>query len=514
MKRGSRRRLTRAAAAGTQVLLAGVLVGGLAWAAGQPAVVERIDGVDVKREGDAIELSGSLTVGLEQAVLSCPGPELVGLAGARDLSLTTRAFAVAAPLEELADLPMPQGAPALDLSVRPAPPAGAEDAADDDTDDDAADDEGETSVHGAALEEPTGWFATASGTAAPGFVATQETLADVDEAAGLATVPCQRSGPQAWVIGGGGGPGRAERLVLTNPGSNPVTVDITAYGAEGATSPPDAQGLVVPAQGRTVLLGDALAPDEESPAFAISASGGDVSAALVEVGLDGTRPTGFDVVAPTAPPAEQQIIPGVLIPDEGAGSALVRIVNPGEDEVIATISALTATGELPLPDAVARVAAGAVTDVPLEGVPEGITSLAVRADAPVAAAVRTVVEDGSTDAAWAVSQARLSELAGAAVPARDGFSRLLVLAASGSGASVEVIQGSAATSTSTDVLVPTDASVVFPLNGDGVWVVQVDGTGEVYASVLTTGDDVEAVSSMPLTVPPTMARRSEVVPLP
>ena len=504
MRPVTRRRIGRSALGGGQVLLAGVLVGGLVWAAGQPAVQERIGRADVMRETQAASLSGPLTVGLERAVLSCPGPELVGLPQARDLPLDTRGTAVAAPLSGLPGLPMPEGAPALELSTTPAPGEEVTETAPGDG----------PSVHSAAMADPTGWFAIASGTAAPAFVATQETRADEDEVAGLATVPCQRSGPQAWVVGGGGGPGRAERLVLMNAGSNPVTVDVTVYGSEGTTNPPDAQDLVVPAQGRTVLLGDALAPDEVSPAFAITATGGDISAVLVETALDGTRPTGLEVAAPAAAPEELQVIPGVLIPEDGEGSAQVRIVNTGETEVIATISALTATGELPLPDSVARVAAGAVVDVPLERVPAGIVSLAVRADAPVVAAARTVVETGGVDAAWAVSQAPLSDLAGAALPAREDVSRLLVLASTGSRATVQVTHGSAAASTTNEVLVPPDATVVVPLEGAGVWVRQTDGSGSVVASVLTTGDGSAAVSSMPLTTPPTVARRSEVVPLP
>lgn len=518
MKPATRRRLTRGVRAGGQAVLATALIGGVVWAAGQSVVLERVETVDITREGHEPAVSESMTVALERAVLSCPGPELLGLSGARDLVLTTLGTAVAAPLADLPDLPLPAGAPALTFSSGAAPDD--DPAEEDPASDDAASGGDAEPVLAAALDDPTGWFAIASGAAAPGFVATQETRAATDEAVGLATIPCQRSGPEAWILGGGGGPGRAERLVLMNPGSNPVTVDITAHGATGPSSPPDGQGVVVPAQGRTVLLGDALAPDEETPAFAVTATGGDVSAALVEAALDGTRPIGFDVVAPAAPPDQTQVIPGVLIPDEGQGTVHLRIVNPGETEVIATVSALTATGEVPLPDAVARIAPGAVADVPLEGVPEGITSLVVNSDAPVVSAARTVVDDGGADgpadAAWAGSQSPLVELAGAAVTERDGLRRLLVLAATGSGAAVEVIQGSNADSRTSEVLVPTNGTVVSPLAGDGVWVRQTSGSGELFAAVVTTGagDTPPAVSSMPLTIPPTDARRSEVVPLP
>lgn len=517
MRPARRRALIRAIAATGQVTFVGVLAGGVVWAAGQPAVQERIDGLDLARETSAATVAGPATVALERAVLGCPGPELLGLAGARELPLQTGVVAVAAPLGELSEVLEPEGVGVLEIA---APAASDGTSADGDTAEESAEDAGVLTV---ALEAPTAHLAIGSGAAAPALVATQETRADSDEVAGLASVPCQVAGPQAWLVGGGGGPGRAERLVLTNPGSNPVTVDITAYGAAGVASPPGGQGVVVPAQGRTVLLGDALAPEEDSPAFAVTATGGDVAVALVETAIEGTRPVGFDVVAPTAPPSEEQVVAGVLVPEEGQGSVTTRIVNPGKDEVVATISALTATGELPLPQSVARVPAGGVADVPVVGVPAGTTSLAVRSDGAVVAAVRTVVDDGSVDggadAGWAVSQVPfvdLVDLAGAAVPAGAGLHRVLVLASTGAGASVEVTQGSAAAAATSTILVPTDATVVVPVTSDGIWVRQIDGDGALVGAVLTTDVDAgpAAVSSMPLTVPPTSARRSEVVPLP
>ena len=62
---------------------------------------------------------------------------------------------------------------------------------------------------------------------------------------------------------------------------------------------------------------------------------------------------------------------------------------------------------------------------------------------------------------------------------------------------------------------PTDGTVTVPLTGDGVWVRQVDGDGAVYGAIVSSGsaESPLGVSSMPLTVPATSARRSEVVPL-
>jgi hypothetical protein len=114
-----------------------------------------------------------------------------------------------------------------------------------------------------------------------------------------------------------------------------------------------------------------------------------------------------------------------------------------------------------------------------------------------------------------VSQPALTEVGGAALPARDGVQRTLVVSSRGGGATVEVTQVSDGEVTTDEVLIPTDGTVTVSLSGDGVWLRQVDGDGSVHGAVLTTPtEDSEAgISSMPLTVPATSARRSEVVPL-
>ncbi|KAB7741909.1 hypothetical protein GA707_17005 [Nostocoides sp. F2B08] len=502
------RRVRRAALAVGQASLGVLLVAGVAWAGGQPAVTERIDAVDVARTSADGRQPGSTTVALERATLVCPGPELLGLDGARDLALETSATVVAAPVEAVGDVPVPSGTAAL--GIEPLPTATAPD---DDADD--SDRPDPTTVATSGLSETGAYLASGTGAAAPGLVATQETFAETEEVAGLASVPCGQAGPTAWLLGGGGGPGRAERLIVTNPGSNPVTVDITAYGVEGTTSPPDGQGLVVPAQGRVVLLSDALAPQEAQPAFGFVADGGDIAVALFETSLTGTQPTGFDAVTNAADPSRDHVIAGVQVPSEDSGTLLVRVVNPSDTEAIGTVAALTAQGERQLPEAVVRVPAGSVVDVPVSGLPAGPTTLAVSADTEVLAAARTFVSDGGPEAAWAVSRPALDGVGGAALPTRDDVTRTLVVAARGAGATVAVTQVAGGEATTSEALVPANGTVTVPLTGDGVWVRQVAGSGEVHGAVVTTGADGGPVvlSSVPLVEPLVSARRSEVVPL-
>lgn len=504
-------RMRRAALAVGQAGLGALLIGGVAWAGTEAAVTERVADVDVVRDRPVAEAPGSTTVALERTGLVCPGPELIGLPGAREAVLDTSGTVVAAPVEALGDIPQPEGAAALAITPLTSSPSAEQGGAAV-----AEDASGATAdILTSMMSDPTAYLALGSGSAAPGLVATQETRADTEEVVGLATVPCQTAQSSAWVLGGAGGPGRAERLIIGNGGSNPVTVDVTVYGAEGTTTPPDGQQLVVPALGRTILLGDALAPDESRPAFQVTATGGDITAVLVETSLDGTQPRAFDAFAASAAPSAEQVVAGVEVPTGGAGTLIVRVLNPGDTETIGTVTALTATGERPLPEAVVRVPAGSVVDVPIEGLPAGPTTLAVSADSPVVASARSFVNDRGMDAAWSVSQTPLTQVGGAALPDRDGVQRTLVVSARGGSATVVVTQVSDGEPSTSEVLVPTDGTVTVSLTGDGVWVRQVDGDGAVYGAVLSTGtDDSEAgISSMPLTVPATSARRSEVVPL-
>lgn len=540
-------RIKRGALAVAQAGLGIAVVAGVAWAGTQPVVTDRIDRLDLSTSSGPDVEPGSTTVALERAVLVCPGPELLGLAGARAVELETAATVTTAPEVVRGTGPAPQMAPGLLLTpLAQAGTAAAADAAAEDTDTatgdaDSAEDTdtpGDTGSGTTVAGPVTGagpFAAVGLGGSAPGLVATQETSADTEEVFGLASTACRTAAPFAWLLGGGGGPGRAERIILTNPGSNPVTATVTVYGVEGRARPPDGQDVVVPAQGRTVLLGDALAPDEASPAFEITVSGGDAVATLVETVLDGTAPTGFDTTPSSREPQEEQVIPGVLAPAEGAGSLAVRIVNPGADEAIATIAVLTSSGELTLPDAVVRVPAESVVDVPLEAVPPGPTSLVVAADTPVVAAARTVARGANPtdsnpadskptgaaksgagiDSGWAVGQSPITDWVGAALPARDSLTRRLVLAARDAGSQVEVVQQRGAETVVDTVLVPTDGTVVVPLEGEAVWVRPTDGAEAVFGAVLSTaaeGADV-AVSVLPLVPPQLVAHRSEVVPL-
>ncbi|MDO5503363.1 MAG: DUF5719 family protein, partial [Actinomycetia bacterium] len=376
---------------------------------------------------------------------------------------------------------------------------------------------GERSVSG-PTPDISPYLALGVGAAAPGLMATQHTWAAAEEVGGLAATPCQPGREQTWLIGGGAGPERAERLLISNPGANPITVDVTVYSTAGVSSPPAGQGLSVPPQGRVVLLGDALAPGADAPAFHIAASGGDALVVLAETELDGTLPVGFDLVSAAAPPSLSVVVPGVAAPEVDQGTLLLRVVNPGEIDAIGTVSALTADGERPIPEAVVRVPAQSAVDVEIEGLDPGVTSLLVTADSEISAAARTVRVSGAgvggVDAGWAVGRSAPDELAGAALLPVDGVSQTLVLSAATTEATVAVTTVSGTEVERRDVVVPAAGSVTQVLDADAVWVRPAAGGEVVGAVVVASGEDGPAGHTViPLREPQTIARLSQVVPV-
>ena len=116
---------------------------------------------------------------------------------------------------------------------------------------------------------------------------------------------------ESWLIGGAEAPGRQERILLVNSGANPVTVDLDVFGRTGQIAAPAAQGITVPAQGRTTFLLDAVAGSEAAPLVRVRTRGGLVQALLNDSWLDGITPRGVENVGATAAPALRQVLPAV-----------------------------------------------------------------------------------------------------------------------------------------------------------------------------------------------------------
>lgn len=411
----------------------------------------------------------------------CPGPEALGVAGLKDsLTQTASVTAVAAPAASLPGwFAAGQGAGSLQISGLPSGGTWAAAA----------------TIRGQAVSGQMSGAQSAlvagAGAIAPGTVATQRSWVKMGDNRGLVTAACLPAAASSWLIAGGAEPGRRERLVLTNPGPNPVTVDLTVLGANGPIQSPNGRGLVVGPYARTVVLLDAIAGSERSPVVQVSAEGGEVAAVLNDTWLDGVIPRGGDDAVPVAAPAREQVIAGVAI----GGRATLRVAVPGVNEAVVESRVLTPKGPKPLPvGAVTRVAGHSTKDIDLSSLPPGAYAVQVRADVPVVAAAmvdRRLAAGAPSDLAWSGASVPIRTLAGMALhgPSYKGMSERLDLAATTEPASVLVTTVGAHGQVNTkEVAIGADSVSTLRLDdATSVWVTP--QTGLVRAAVLTWATD-------------------------
>lgn len=307
---------------------------------------------------------------LAEAVLACPGAVEDGALedGGHDRSTQTRMRVVGAPREVFEASP-PTGAPGLELAL-----VGTDGL-------DVADVDGQLAVR---LEDEAWGIVRAGGEQAPGVVASQLSMVPDTGARGWALAPCSVPADVVHLVGGGEGAGRVGRVVVANPSSDPVTVDIEVFGEDGMVSTVGGSGLVVPPQGRLVERLDALAPSVRHPVVRVVAQGGPVTAHLADRHRSGTTDLGREVPAAAATPASKLVVPALPREEQGEQTLTLRLFAPDGPAVV-ELRALTGEGgHVPDPPVV-RVPAGSTVEVEMDDLPDGPVALRLRSDAPVTA---------------------------------------------------------------------------------------------------------------------------------
>jgi hypothetical protein len=415
----------------------------------------------------------------------CPGPEALGIEGLPDsMPQVVSMSAVTAPVASLpSGFTLGQSPGSLTISGLPSGGAWA----------------APITVRGVVvsgkISTAQSALVTGAGAIAPGTVATQRSWVRAGDNRSLVTTACMPTAASSWLLAGGAEPGRRERLVLTNPGPNPVTVDLAVLGVKGPIRSPNGHGLVVRPRARTVVLLDAIAGSEPSPVVHVTAQGGEVAAVLSDTWLDGVVPRGGDDAVPVAEPAREQVIAGLPI----AGRATLRVAVPGDSDAIVESRVLTTSGPRGLPaGAVTRAAAHSTIDIDLSAIPPGAYAVQVRADVPVVAAAmveRRLAAGGPSDLAWSGASSPIRTLAGMALhgPTHVGFVERLDLAATKDPASVLVTTVAANGVASTkEVAIEADSVSILSLVGaTSVWVTP--RAGIVRATVVTAVVDAHGL---------------------
>ena len=437
-------------------------------------------------------VSTGATNPVRSSSLVCPGPELKGIKGVDDADVPVRVSAAAAPLRALTGTQPASAAGTLSAARMPSGALGAP-----------------VTARGATLsaDQSTAAGVLVSGTEslAAGVAAAQSWLVPSGDLRSLGGAPCSQPGAEFWILAGGGDPGRQERLVLTNPGGNPVTVDATLHGADGPVSSPNGQDIVVPAHGRTSFLLDSISGDLASPVVHVVADGGVVGAVVNDTWLDGTRAGGSDDAVPAALPSRDQVIPAVSV----AGRSVLRVAVPGDSEAVVQARVLTAQGARALPGGgVIRINGGAVRDIDLSNLPEGTVGIQVRADVPVVAAamVTRALPGKPGDLAWTTSTPPITGVAGLPLVSpgvgSTSMRRFLAITSSGDTAGVEVVTVDAkGVETSHRPQLGVDASGVLEVTGaTSVWVHRVSGQGQLRAGLVSVQSDAsgQLISIAPL----------------
>lgn len=326
---------------------------------------------------------------------------------------------------------------------------------------------------------------------APGLSAMQTWVARTGDDRGLSAGVCGVPAVDMWLIAGGAEVSRRERLVLTNPGGNPVTARISVYGTSGVLPTLTSDDLTIGGRSRRVLLLDALTAQEASPLIRVRVDGGSLGAAIHDSLIDAAIGQGADDATPAARPAEEQVIP--LVP---TGVALLRVGVPGDLAATLSVSYLTPDGALPATGlASVRIGATSTRDLPLEDPPRGTYGVLVSADQPVVSAVqarRVGTADVVGDFSWSTATLPISSLAGAPLSGdpSGAATGLLSVASGPDGAEVEVV-----------TVAPGGATTATPLTFSArtTGTVEVTGSASVWLRV-TSGEVNAAVSISDATV--------------
>jgi hypothetical protein len=400
------------------------------------------------------------------ASLSCPGPELSGIKGVEDIPVPARLAVATAPDSALAPVQAPgtgrvEVRSGVDVST-------------------IETEGGVTTVDDTMATGPSEVLAT--GSLAPGLAATQEWSVAGPELRGLSTVACASPGADSWLLAGGGAPGRQERLILSNPGANEVTVDLQVLGRKGLVPSPTGS-TVVPAHGRVAMLVDAISGAEESPAVHVRANGGTVRAVMSDIWLAGSVPVGAETTVPTAAPSTTQVIPAYITGDSGS----LRVAVPGAQQAVVSAQLLGPDGASPLGGAL-RVPARSTGELPVQGLKPGRYAVRVTADVPVVASMFSAWRKGTQpgEFTWSPSVESSDGLLGAAFP--QGLGRSLILSSTGAPAKSTVTWQVKGKWSTKSVDVAQDSSVRFDLGeATAVWVRRASGTGELRAAVASVG---------------------------
>lgn len=221
---------------------------------------------------------------------------------------------------------------------------------------------------------------------------------------GYSATACTQPAPTQWLLAGNTTEGQNAVLDVINPGNVPARVNFAVYTEAGVVRPTIPEAVIEPGERKQVSLAG-VAAHSEAIAIRVDATGTAVVAYVHQTAIATLDPKGSDIAGSTTLPATQQVIAGMHVierpvQDDDAPTTIgsvVRMMNPGEKDVTATVTFLRSNGEAT--EMQVPLNAGRVTDMPVTTLPEGDYTVVVEAETPILAAGRVAPLDGS-EFAW------------------------------------------------------------------------------------------------------------------
>ncbi|GAB2982950.1 DUF5719 family protein [Frigoribacterium salinisoli] len=271
-----------------------------------------------------------------------------------------------------------------------------------------------------ASSRPTALTAPVEDGEVPLLSGAQSQLVDEGDLYGFTAAACAEPTSSTWLVGGSTRTGRVTLVTLVNPTDVNSTVDLGIVAEQGQVQGPGIDGIVVAPRTQKVVPLAGFATGLSSPVVHVTSRGGPIVANLQESIVRTLQPGGADVVSASAGPARTTVVPGIVVrdgerlesvvePDEADdASSVLRVLVPGAEAADVTVTLAGPSGDGTTFDV--RAEGGRVTDLPVDGLPDGRYTATLRSSVPVVAGARTstATPDGQVDVAWAPSAAALT----------------------------------------------------------------------------------------------------------
>lgn len=306
-----------------------------------------------------------------------------------------------------------------------------------------------------------------------------------DDLAGFTASSCARPEMESWLVGGSGGTGASDLVVLENPGVVAARVTITVYGAGGGAVPVAGNAIVVAAGTQRIIPLASLALREDNPVLRVTSAQAPIRAALQTSLTRVLVAGGVDQVGASAVPDTDLVIPGVPVvtTQGGAGESNVptslRLLSPGANAQ-ATVTVVRDGAAVGSPQTV-PLQAGVPLKLDLGGLATGTYAVRVSATAPVTGAVwATSGFAAGSDFGWFVAADAITAPALVAVAA--GAAPTITIVSSTGEPQTVVLTAASGTGAKTDVAVPGGGAVTIPVRPGEVYRID-PGMGSVRAGV-------------------------------